>query len=237
LVKSDVPYSGLKVIVSGCGGVMKSKLKLYGDKNPDVRLFFCNNPEPFSQGDVFVIPDSAASGFLTGGPSAPVICYGSPENIGICLSAGCSDYLCEPWTPAELFSRVRRSSAFRTVSVQGCSLRCTGRKLMLTPPGPGSGSCPEVELSASEAAIFRALLRNRGCYVDRETLSAIISSRGGAGSRSVDMHVSRLRKKLHGLLAGVSTEPVPVIRNASGRGWGIIIPPKFELMSSGLPII
>ena len=227
---SCVPCSGIRVSVSGCGSDMKNKLRLYGDKNPDVRLFFCKNPDTCPECDVFVIPDSSASGFLAGGVSAPVICYGPPENIGICLSAGSSDYLCEPWTPAELFSRVRRSAAFGSITVQGCSISIAGRSLRLVPPEPGP--CFEVELSASEAAILRTLIKNRGCYIDRAALGAIISSRAGSGSRTVDMHVSRLRKKLQALLAGASADPVPVIQTASGRGWGIIIPPE-----SGLPII
>ena len=52
--------------------------------------------------------------------------------MALALAAGCDDYLCEPWSPSELFNRGLRSVAAAALQISGTSLIC------------GPRSCPEI---------------------------------------------------------------------------------------------
>ena len=82
----------------------------------------------------------------------------------------------------------------------------------------------ELQLTAVEFNFLEILLRAAGHVVTREQLARSVLGRDlGAYDRSVDMHVSRLRKKLGHKYKG--TERIKTIR---GVGFVYTIPNPFD---------
>ena len=117
------------------------------------------------------------------------------------LEIGADDYLPKPFNPRELVARIR-AILRRT--------RATGRGSV--PPeqilhvsdielDPGTRTVRQngkhVELTSVEFNLLHALLREAGRVVPRERLVDIVLSRKFSPfDRSIDMHVSKIRKKL-----------------------------------------
>jgi two-component system OmpR family response regulator len=133
-----------------------------------------------------------------GAPGLPLLlAYGEARLLGPCFLAGCDDYLREPWDPEELGWRLERRLA---ADARGYRLPWGGLVLRgLSLSGPG-GRCA---LSYPEARILRLLLQSRAVPVPREALYYAIWGRGSGGrSRVVDVHVSKVRRKLLRLAPG-----------------------------------
>lgn len=113
----------------------------------------------------------------------PVLASGPPSLLAECLSAGCADYLREPWSVEELEARLSRQGRFPAgwLGVEG---GWNGRVLK----GPGG----QQRLSPGLSSLLALFLANKGIWVPREALSTMLGSEGGKG-RSLDMQVSRLR--------------------------------------------
>jgi hypothetical protein len=126
---------------------------------------------------------------------------------GLDFSIGVSDFILKPVVPAELYTRLRqldwRSATFGSddlikveslvIDVAGYEARVEGRRL---------------ELTHQEFELLRFLAQNRGRVYSREQLlSKVWGYRYYGGSRTVDIHVRRLRAKL-GALAGGLIETV-----------------------------
>ena len=74
-----------------------------------------------------------------------------------------------------------------------------------------------IALSESESAILEALMRASGRTVSRDELAALLYQREATPyERSVDVHISHLRKKL---------EPCRHAAIRSARGVGYVLPP------------
>lgn len=112
--------------------------------------------------------------------------------------AGVNDYLKEPWSPDELFLRLRGPApAWLEWQASGMACRMEGLQLVRGAEG--------VTLSGSEAAVLRVLVQRRGTPVSRAILGWVA---GCSEGRVIDTLVARLRKKLeavgaddHGLVA------------------------------------
>jgi len=138
---------------------------------------------------------------------------------GLDFSIGISDFLLKPVVPAELYARVRqldwRGATFGSdevikvedlhIDVAGYEARVRGRRL---------------ELTHQEFELLRFFAQNRGKVFTREQLLAKVwGYRYYGGSRTVDIHVRRLRAKLGPSAGGL----IETVRNVGYkmRGAGV----------------
>jgi two-component system, OmpR family, response regulator CpxR len=118
------------------------------------------------------------------------------------LEIGADDYLPKPFDPRELVARIR-AILRRTHSSanNGSHEDITTVGDITLSPGTRTVVCAgqEVDLTSVEFNVLELLLRNAGTVVTREELAQSALGRPLAPfDRSVDVHVSKLRKKLGG---------------------------------------
>ena len=111
------------------------------------------------------------------------------------LDAGADDYLAKPFELEELLARVR--ALLRRVGDQGGDVFVVGpfkldvpRRLVTGPSGP-------IDLTRTEFAILELLMRNADIVLERSVMyDRIWGYDFGGSSRSLDVHVGYLRRKL-----------------------------------------
>jgi len=116
------------------------------------------------------------------------------------LEAGADDYLPKPFNPRELAARLRavlrRVGASPSSGAAGALIRVEDLEL---DPGARAvlvGGEP-VELTGTEFSLLELLARNAGRVVSREELSReVLERRPNPFDRSLDVHISNLRRKL-----------------------------------------
>jgi DNA-binding response OmpR family regulator len=151
-------------------------------------------------------------------PTLPVIVLtarGSEDDRVRGLKMGADDYIVKPFSARELLARVEavlRRSLGRPADVQGARL---GRAVIdLSRREVRWSETERAELSETESAILAFLVAHRKRAVSREELLSRIwgIEPQGLETRTVDMHIARLRTKLRDPSGRKSPEAILTVR-------------------------
>jgi DNA-binding response OmpR family regulator len=150
-------------------------------------------------------------------PELPVLMLsarGEPLDRILGLELGADDYLAKPCDPRELTARLR-AVLRRTQPPQPSSQLELGDLCYSPVRGVVNVGDHEISLTLSEGRLLEALLRQPGEPLDKQALAQIALGRKlTLYDRSLDMHVSNLRKKL-----GAHPDGRPRILALRGRGY------------------
>jgi DNA-binding response OmpR family regulator len=118
------------------------------------------------------------------------------------LEMGADDYLPKPCNPRELAARLRailRRSRSAGDESAGCEL-VVGRTRLNTAERSARYADADLQLTSAEFNVLMVLLERAGTVVDKELLCRQALGRAlSAYDRSVDVHISKLRRKLAAL--------------------------------------
>lgn len=134
------------------------------------------------------------------------------------LELGADDYIAKPCNPRELLARINAVIKRTTMSASEDVLELTHDRLTLD---QGHRICKidgvELQVTGTEFDLLVALLKQKGEVVSKEWLSQTVLQRElQPFDRSLDVHVSRLRKKLQ----PYHDEPIKAIR---GKGYQLVL--------------
>ncbi|MEQ1574013.1 MAG: response regulator transcription factor [Vicinamibacterales bacterium] len=122
------------------------------------------------------------------------------------LELGADDYLAKPFSPNELVARIRALMRRSKRQEPQESMLRLGSILMDLTRHTVSDAGREVKLTAKEFLLLQYLLEHRGRVLSRDLLLGDVwGYRYTGGTRTVDVHVRRLREKLPALVDGVET--------------------------------
>ena len=140
------------------------------------------------------------------------------------LEIGADDYLPKPFNPRELLARMRAVLRRNVGLATPASAVLCVRDLELDPAARKALKAGrKLDLTDVEFGLLEALMRSPGKVVNREELSqSVLGRRFDPFDRSLDMHVSRLRRKLS--QGGSNEDQVKTIR---GVGYQLVLDRDF----------
>jgi two-component system, OmpR family, response regulator CpxR len=146
---------------------------------------------------------------------------GEPIDRVIGLELGADDYLSKPCLPRELLARLhvllRRGKNMHVTEEQPAALVIGNLRLQHSQQRAWLAK-DQLNLTGAEYAVLWVLAQNAGIFVSRENLTTAALHRPlERFDRAVDVHVSRLRKKLL-----QTSEDAPAIKSARGAGYVLI---------------
>lgn len=150
-----------------------------------------------------------------GSPKLPVIMLtarGDEADRVVGLELGADDYVAKPFSPRELLARIR--AVLRRAQPDAVAEKLASAGIAVdTGAREAWVDGKPVELTGLEIDLLIALLRRAGRVVPRSALLEL-AGRGdvAVGERAVDVHISRLRKKL-------GDDPPTRIRTVRGVGY------------------
>jgi two-component system response regulator CpxR len=147
---------------------------------------------------------------------------GEDEDRIIGLDLGADDYLPKPFNTRELVARIR--AIMRRLEPRDSAGRLEVNGIAIDPGTRGvSREGKEVEVTTFEFDILETLMRSAGRVVSRdELMESLYGRKATPFDRSVDMHISHLRKKLEG--------DRPLIKTVRGTGYQFMRTPE-EVMT------
>lgn len=131
------------------------------------------------------------------------------------LEMGADDYLPKPFNPRELVARLRAILRRKQTAPGGDQQALTINSLTMTSASRKAtvGGVP-LELTSTEYSVLEVLARQAGAVVSKEQLYKSALGRPlTAYDRSIDMHISHLRRKL------AEKDPGLVIHTVRGAGY------------------
>jgi two-component system alkaline phosphatase synthesis response regulator PhoP len=122
------------------------------------------------------------------------------------LDIGADDYLAKPFSPNELIARIRAlMRRSKRAEPESATIRL-GSLVMDLERHTVINDGQEVKLTAKEFLLLQYLLQHRGRVLSRDVLLGDVwGYRYTGGTRTVDVHVRRLREKLPVLVDAVVT--------------------------------
>jgi two-component SAPR family response regulator len=180
----------LQVNFVSSDSVLIERIKFHNSRNRICNIEYSEKPLENSQ-DIYIIPATEIPNLPVNiiriNKRLPVIAYGSRFYLEKAFYAGCMDYLKEPWDPEELFLRLGRI-------INEIDERCSNIISEIKEKALDMG----IEFSYHEEKILKILLKNKEEAVSRDALIALLSNKNLSfdTTRTVDMHISKIRKKL-----------------------------------------
>lgn len=132
------------------------------------------------------------------------------------LEMGADDYLPKPFNPRELAARIKALLRREALLTQAHSQRVLNSPSISLDPGRQFVSCANqpVVLTGTEFATLQLLMQRAGTLVSKEDISEqVLGRKLAAFDRSIDMHISNLRKKLSDI------QDAELIRTVRGAGY------------------
>ena len=141
-----------------------------------------------------------------------IIAFGPADLLTPSFLFGCWDFMKEPWNAEELYLRIRRDAGEQLSDRSEAEELHYDATMMWT-------TRHAVEIRPVEFRLLEILVAHAGSLVSRDELAMALLRTRNASSRSLDMHISNLRKKMRIVSA---PSPGPSIEVRRGVGYRLV---------------